>query len=106
MASADGRNGVLPVEEEKLVRHMSYEGHRCLSELLRPHDVGGQDWKGLAVKLGFTYQKIINLKEERYPVEVMLNKCPDLTISKLKSSLVEMERLDVLEVLEPFEGKV
>nr|ALG40991.1 MyD88 protein [Aulactinia veratra] len=100
MASSDAH---AQPEEEKLVRHMSNEGRRCISQLLGPHDHLGNDWKLLAEKLGFTAEEIRSLNEEREPVEVMLSKCLGLTIPKLKVYLTNMERLDVVQELEGFE---
>lgn len=109
MACSKERNHVYPtapLEEEKLVRHMSYKGHRRISELLRPHHELGNDYKALAGQLGFTFEEITDLKEERDPVEVMLNKpeLRDLTISRLKSCLMAINRPDAVQDLEGFEG--
>ena len=97
-----------PLEEEKLVRHMSYNGHKRLSQLLRPHHPLGNDWTALAGQLHLTWEEINELREERDPVQELLNKPEflDLTISKLKSCLVAIDRTDVVEDLGKFEGNV
>nr|ALG40990.1 MyD88 protein [Anthopleura buddemeieri] len=94
-----------PLQEEKLVRHMSSKGHGRMSELLRPHHALGNDWTALAGQLGLTFEEITNLKEERDPVQVMFNKHEflDLTISRLKSCLRAIDRLDAVKDLEKFE---
>ncbi|XP_031555728.1 myeloid differentiation primary response protein MyD88-like [Actinia tenebrosa] len=110
MASSEETNHVYPtapLEEEKLVRHMSYEALLRLSQLLRPHHELGNNYTALAGQLGFTFEEITDLREERDPVHVMLNKpeLRDLTISRLKSCLMAIDRLDALQELETFEEK-
>jgi len=95
------------VDQEKLLRHMSYEGHMRLSLMLGPSCASGNNYKVLASKLGFTTEEIRDLERQTDPVMYMLKKprLVDLKISKLKSLLKEMERFDVVEDLKSFEGK-
>lgn len=94
-------------DEEKLVRHMPYEGHVLLAMLLTPDAINGNNYKLLAAKLGFTAEEIKNLETKREPVMELLQdrRCLDLTIAKLKSKLSEMERKDAITDLETFEGE-
>lgn len=95
-------------DQEKLVRHMSYEGHKRLSLMLGPSCASGNNYRLLASKLGCSTEEIRDLEEKRDPVVYLLNKpcLVDLTISRLKSCLIEMGRQDVVEDLEPFAGKI
>lgn len=56
--------------------------------------------------LGYTYEEVLDLERKEDPVMYLLKdrRFIDLTISRLKSCLLDMERLDVVEDLEPFEG--
>lgn len=92
--------------EEKLVRNMSYDGHMLLSSRLGPSCASGKNYKPLASMLGYTYEEVLDLERKEDPVMYLLKdrRFIDLTISRLKSCLLDMERLDVVEDLEPFEG--
>lgn len=93
--------------EEKLLIHMNIGAHQLLSKLLRP-SFPGHDWKSLADKMGFTYEEILNLECDLDPVESIVRhweRQSGATIARLLLFLNDIERLDVIEDLQPFISK-
>lgn len=68
-----------------------------------PHS--DNDWKVLAEKIGYTYDKIRWLETQRSPMELLLNKFKEdgKDISDLKGPLSQIGRLDAVSEIEETE---
>lgn len=86
-----------------LVRDLSFEAHQLMDENLRPGNPG-RDWKTLADKMGYPYQKILYFESLTHhgPVFHLIKDYEDRgkTVSELLSLLEEMERRDLIEDLQ------
>ena len=90
--------------EKKMVIHMKIAAHQLLSKLLRP-DNPEHDWESLAGLMGFSYEEILHLRCDVDPVISIIRQWErqsDATIDKLLSFLKKIERLDVIEDLQPY----
>lgn len=92
---------------EKLVRDLSHEAHFRMQMLLLPSNPG-RDWKTLADKMGFTREEILYFECRKDPVLELISSYESRgkTISELLSLLEEMERIDLIQDLEEFIGKL
>ena len=81
----------------------SYE----LATLLDGNDVLGNDYKGLAARLGFTRNDIGRFGMAHYRgdrptvqlLQTLTNRRPDLKVKELEAVFVEMKRIDCVKLL-------
>ena len=81
---------------------LPYNFHHSLSQLLNPEHPLGNDWRGLAGRLGLTAQDVANLERERDPMREVLHKWSQKgkTYGDLEAALKEMGRSDCVQEMQ------
>ena len=86
-----------------LVRNLCFKAHQLMDEYLRPPN-DGRDWKTLADKMGYSYQKILFFESctDRGPVYHLIRdyESEEKTVRDLFKLLKEMRREDLIEELQ------
>ena len=93
-------------DSEKRLKDMSSGRQFRLAVLLQPETLFGNDYRGLACKMGYSNEYIRYLGSQNDLAQILIKEKGDTKVVELISMLEDMERHDVVQELQEILSKV